>query len=153
MPLTTTSQKPVPYQANVINAKVPLVELNQTQPQQREQKTTEKRQSMISETNGHYLTPTTSVNSHGIAALVPPSEQASSTQPTVSNLIKIYSEATKPKSHTQEIRAPSPPAQHFDELTRIVREAAQRIEQGRTPSPSKRSEVREEFTWDNLVHG
>lgn len=144
VPLTAQSHKPVPYQSNVTAIKASASPSDATAQQQ--QREVEKRQSLISETNGHYLTPTTSNQ---------PVHQVTETgtSPVVSNLVKIYSEAVGTKSQTQNHRATSTSVNHFDELTRIVREAAQKIEQGGTPSPTKRSEEREPINWENLVHG
>ena len=153
VPLTAQSHKPVPYQSNVSAIKATSSPSDATAQQQ--QRDVEKRQSLISETNGHYLTPTTSNHSTGVASLVQPVHQVTETgaSPVVSNLIKIYSEATGTKSQTQNHRATSTTVNHFDELTRIVREAAQKIEQAGPPSPPKRSEERDQISWENLVHG
>ena len=152
--MVATSQKPIPYQSNVSIIKAPPIDSAQQQHH-------EKHHSIISETNGHYLTPTTSTNSYGVASLIQPAQQSTeddraeqslTTLPVVSNLIKIYSEATTSKSQARDSSI-STTVDHYNELTRIVREAAQRIEQGRISSPPKDEKDHEEITWENLVYG
>jgi hypothetical protein len=85
------------------------------------------------------------------------SSSVSSAQPVVSNLIKIYSEATTSKSQkTDNIKSTG----KHDELIKIFQQASNQNQQRRTSSspiikqPSQaREEAYEEITWDNLVHG
>jgi hypothetical protein len=126
----------------------------------------DKRKSSIAESNGHEST-----HSHsGIAAIVNAfnkstghgsrssrSPSVSSTQPVVSNLVRIYSEATAPKQQQQQ-QQQKPRTDSVvstgkhDELTKIFEQATNRSQ--RTSSIIKRpSQSYEEITWDSLGHG
>jgi len=85
------------------------------------------------------------------------SSSVSSTQPIVSNLIKIYSEATASKSQRNDsVRSTG----KHDELIKIFEQATNQNQQRQTSLSSNikqqsqaREEACEEITWDNLVHG
>jgi len=154
-----TIKKPVTYQSNVsIPISQPIIPSTQMSQQQ------DKRKSIIVDE--------ISTNS-GIPTLVNTFNQTyegengnrssrslsvSSAQPVVSNLIKIYSEATTSKS--QKIDNVKSTGKH-DELVKIFQQASNQNQQRRTSSsppiikqPSQaREEAYEEITWDNLVHG
>ncbi len=122
----------------------------------------DKRKSIINEevsTNG--------TTSHGIASIVNTFNQtfgdgenanrSSNTQPLVSNLIKIYSEATASKSQPPESVVS---VSKHDELIKIFEQASKPNKQRRTSSSTNvkqqsqaYEEVDEEITWDNLTHG
>jgi hypothetical protein len=127
----------------------------------------DKRKSNSSATNGHN-TPT---HSGGIAGLVNAfnktiggsgsrssrSSSVASAQPMVSNLVKIYSEATAPKQRSSSALSTG----KHDELPKIVQQPSNPShQQQHTPLPPNikqpsqaREEPYEEITWDNLVHG
>jgi len=133
----------------------------------------DKRKSSVAESNGHDSTTT---HPHGIAAIVHAfnkstgnnsrssrSSSVTSNQPVVSNLVRIYSEATAPKQpqqqqqQQQKTRADSivSTGKH-DELTKIFEQAANRSQRSHTSNASiikRPSQAYEEITWDNVVHG
>ncbi len=123
----------------------------------------DKRKSSIAESNGHEP----SSHSHGIAAIVNAfnkstgssrrssrSGSASNSQPVVSNLVKIYSEATAPKQQQQQKPrndSVMSTGKH-DELTKIFEQATSRSQRQSTASIIKQpSQAYEEITWHNLV--
>jgi len=132
----------------------------------------DKRKSIIIENDGHEIS-TNGTNLTGIASIVDAfnrssgvgengnrssrSSSVSSIQPVVSNLIKIYSEATASKS--QRTNNVVSTGKH-DELIKVFEQATSQNRQRRISSPSNvkqqsqaNQEVFEEITWDNLVHG
>jgi hypothetical protein len=163
-----TPKKPVTYQPTV-SASTPAIQM----PQQN----SDKRKSSTTDNNSHG-TPT---SSHGIASLVNAFNKSSgdggsgarssrhssvsSGQPVVSNLVRIYSEATGPKQQQQQQQRPREDSVistgKHDELTRIFEQATNHTAQQHRPSsasiikrPSQaREEAYEEITWDSLVHG
>ncbi|CAF4035058.1 unnamed protein product [Adineta steineri] len=135
----------------------------------------DRHKSIINEIDGHDIIPTNGTNLNGIASIVNAfnrssgtgengnrlsrSSSVSSIQPIVSDLIKIYSEATAPKSQrTDHIITTT---DKHDELIKIFEQARNNgYQEQRTSSPlnGKQSsqayeEVTEEITWDHLVHG
>jgi len=129
----------------------------------------DKRKSSVAESNGH---DSSSTHSHGIAAIFNAfnkstgnpsrssrSSSVTSTQPVVSNLVRIYSEATAPKQQQQQqkTRADSVVSTgKHDELTKIFEQAANRSQRSHTSNASiikRPSQAYEEITWDNVVHG
>jgi len=135
----------------------------------------DKRKSSVAESNGH---DSTTSQPHGIAAIVHAfnkstgnnsrssrSSSVTSNQPVVSNLVRIYSEATAPKQpqqqqqqqQQQKTRADSivSTGKH-DELTKIFEQATTRSQRSHTSNASiikRPSQSYEEITWDNLAHG
>lgn len=131
----------------------------------------DKRKSSTTESNGHDSTS----HFHGISSIVHAfnkssgngggsntrssrSSSVSSAQPMVSNLVKIYSEATKqPQQQQQKTRSDSVMSTgKHDELTKIFEQATKRPQRQETTSGSgikRPSEAYEEITWDSLVHG
>lgn len=111
-----------------------------------------------------------SVHSHGATSSkrssMAGSEDGGSVQlPIVSNLVRIFSEATTPKpaaattSQSSKSRSSSiASASKHDELVRIMEQAAHRSQRSSTSSvvqpPAQSYEVPyEEINWDSLVHG
>ncbi len=157
LPSTPTSKKPVTYQSIVSTATTQM-------PKQQD-----RRKSSVAESNGHE----SSKHSHGIAAIVNAfnkssgastrssrSSSVSSAQPVVSNLVRIYSEATVPKQQQQHEKPRSESVVStgkHDELTIIFEQAtnrSQRQSQASIASIIKRpSQAYEEITWDSVVHG
>ncbi|CAF3657105.1 unnamed protein product [Rotaria sordida] len=154
MPSMPTSKNPITYQSNI-----PSIQISQQ----------DKRKSIINE-NNEYERPT-----NGVASIVntfnqtltiggntnQSSRSSSNTQPVVSNLIKIYSEARTLKPQQNENLLPT---NKHDELTKIfqqiINENQQQQQQQQTTSqlndrePSQAyEEVYEEITWENLPHG
>ena len=122
-------------------------------PKQQDKRKSSK--SSLSENNGH----DTSSPVRGITALINSfsksaggsgsrssrASSAASTQPVVTNLIKIYTEATAPKHRDSSAVSTG----KNDELTKNFEQATDHSQR-----PSKaREEAYEEITWDNLVHG
>jgi hypothetical protein len=130
----------------------------------------DKRKSSVAESNGH---DSSSTHPHGIAAFVNAiskstgnlsrssrSSSVASTQPIVSNLVRIYSEATAPKQQQQQqqkTRADSVVSTgKHDELTKIFEQATNLSQRSHTSNASiikRPSQAYEEITWDNVVHG
>jgi len=111
-------------------------------------------------------------NSHGITALVSAfnksaegnggtstrssrSSSVASTQPVVSNLVKIYSDVTALKQKPRHDSVVS--TGKHDELTKIFEQASNNSQRQQTSIVKRPSqayeEAYEEITWDNLVHG
>jgi len=129
----------------------------------------DKRKSSVAESNGHDSTTT---HPHGIAAIVNAfnrstgnnsrssrSSSVTSNQPVVSNLVRIYSEATAPKQQQQQQKTRTDSVVStgkHDELTKIFEQATNRSQRQQASSASiikRPSESYEEITWDSLVHG
>ncbi len=165
-----TIKKPVTYQSNVsIPISQSIAPLTQMSQQQDKRKGSTNDQTS---TNGN--------NSRGITSIVNTynqpfggvggdnenqssrSSSVSSTQPVVSNLIKIYSEASVSKPQRNESVVST---NKHDELIKIFEQASnrnQRQQQYRriSSSPAEikqpvqaHEEAYEEITWDNLAHG
>jgi hypothetical protein len=164
-------KKPITYQSvissSTTQSSIPLTQILQQQQQ-------DKRIPNITENNGYEIS-TNGANSHGIASIVNAfnqtsggggggsgnrssrSSSVSSTQPVVSNLIKIYSEVAPSRMQRHDSAVST--GKH-DELTKIFEQVTSRNQQIRTSSPSNvkqqpqvYEEAFEEITWDNLVHG
>jgi hypothetical protein len=162
-------KKPITYQSvissSTTQSSIPLTQILQQQQQ-------DKRIPNITENNGYEIS-TNGANSHGIASIVNAFNQTSggggsgnrssrsssvaSTQPVVSNLIKIYSEVAPSRMQRHDSAVST--GKH-DELTKIFEQVTSRNQQIRTSSPSNvkqqpqvYEEAFEEITWDNLVHG
>lgn len=135
----------------------------------------EKRKSSTTESNGQEST-----HSHGIgiSSLVNAfnkatghgggshsrssrSSSVSSAQPMVSNLVRIYSEASTPRQQEfqqqQKIRSDSVVSTgKHDELIKIFEQATNRSQRQQSTSGTgikRPSQAYEEITWDSLVHG
>ena len=145
VPFAPAQKAPVAYQSNVAPAKTTTV----VPPPEIPQKQDKHRASTVG-TNGHGI--------HSLAQGFHPASEsavtngASNPTPQVSNLIKIYSEATIPKP---------PSLNHHDELARIVREAGGHRNSQAKPSstpivkqpPKAHDEEYEEMTWESLIYG
>ena len=156
IPTLPTLRKPVTYQPTVVP---PPSMFNQQ----------EKRKSL--ETDGNV----DGTSSHGIAAIVNAfnkssangsngtrssrSSSVASTQPVVSNLVRIYSEATAHKQPNQKHRSSSViSTSKHDELTRIFEQASNRSHPSSSPSVHRRQaqmheQPYEEIAWDTVAHG
>lgn len=169
-------KKPVTYSSIVS----PLV----VSPMPKQQ---DKRKSSVTESNGH----DSSTHSHGgISALVHAfnkssgnggnsggrtsrSSSVSNAPPVVSNLVKIYSEATKQELQQPQPQQPQQPQQlqqqksrsdsvmstgKHGELIKIFEQATNRSQRSSTATSTasiikRPSQAYEEITWDNLLHG
>lgn len=134
----------------------------------------EKRSSVVMESNENER-PTNGQNQYGVSSIVNTfnrssgpaingnqiptrSSSVSSTQPMVSNLIKIYSEARPTKGQQNETNTTS---NKTDELTKIFKQIVSQNQQRQASSSplhdrdrvNADEEVYEEITWDNLVNG
>lgn len=162
---TPTIKKPVTYQSNV---SIPISQSNISSTQISLQ---DKRKPTITDENS------TNGNGNGsIASIVHTfnqpsgglgdignrssrSSSVSSTQPVVSNLIKIYSEVTATKSQRNDTNGKS--TGKHDELVKIFEQASNSNQQRRatsTPPNIKQQaqiheEVDEEIHWDNFTQG
>ena len=152
LPVLPSPKKPVIYQPP------PLPPSTQMPSKQ------DKRKSSATDSN-NFENASNGSNSHGISALVnvfngkssdngsvngarsSRSSSVNGTQSNVSNLAKIYTEATitKPKQRTDSVISTG----RNDELTKIFEQASSRSQR---PSQAY-EEAYEEITWDNLVHG
>ncbi len=154
---TPTIKKPVTYQSNVSipisQSTIPSTQISQQQ---------DKRKSIITDevsTNGAIASIVNTYNQTGgeNGNRSSRSSSVSSTQPLVSNLIKIYSEATASKSQRNDsVRSTG----KHDELIKIFEQATNSNQQRRTSSSpilkqqsQAHEEAYEEITWDNVVHG
>ncbi|CAF4576020.1 unnamed protein product [Rotaria sp. Silwood1] len=168
MPSMPIPKNPVTYQSinstSTSQSNIPSIQILQPQ---------DKRKSIINE-NNEYERSTNITNTNGVASIVNAfnqtsviggntnqssrSSSTSSTQPVVSNLIKIYSEARalKPQQNENIVSA----GKH-DELTKIFQQIInQNQQQQQTTPPSNDKEpsqayeeVYEEITWDHLANG
>ncbi|CAF0942829.1 unnamed protein product [Adineta ricciae] len=138
-------------------------------PQQTAAQGSEKRRSIVVEYVPREIPLTNDTNLNGIASIVNAfnrtstngenenrtsrSSSISSIQPLVSNLIKIYSEATPVK--TQRIEDTVSTDKH-NELIKIFEQETTGQQQVRSASPmniKQATHACDEITWDNLVHG
>lgn len=129
----------------------------------------EKRRSVVIEYTPRDIPLTNDTNLNGIASIVNAfnrtstngengnrtsrSSSISSIQPLVSNLIKIYSEATPVKTRRIEDTVS---ADKHNELIKIFEQATTAQQQVRSTSPmniKQPTQACDEITWDNLVHG
>ncbi|CAF1219898.1 unnamed protein product [Rotaria sordida] len=164
-PITSvpTPKKPVTYQSISSTPPPPIQMPNQQ----------DKRKSSTAESNGHDST-TSGSKSHGIASLINVLSRSSGTsgktstrssrsssmsnaQPIVSNLVRIYSEATSTRPQEKPRSESVMSTGKNDELVRIFQQATNRPQQQqqqiiKRPSQA-REEAYEEMTWDTLVHG
>ena len=159
-PSLPTVKKPVTYQPNILPS-VPM-------PHQQD-----KRKSVSNDSNGHDPSHTGG-GSHVVAAIAnafnkvtahgsdgPRSSRASSVSsnpPGVSDLVRIYTEATGSKQQQKSRSASVASLNKHDELTRIFEQATNRSQRGSTASIVKPTSQAhelpyEEITWDSLVHG
>jgi len=149
VPSIPTPKKPVTYQH-------PSIQMPNKQ---------DSRKSSTVETN-NLDTSFNGTNSHGITALVSAfnggtgtrssrSSSVASTQPVVSNLVKIYSDVTALKQKPRHDSVVS--TGKHDELTKIFEQASNNSQRQQTSIVKRPSqayeEAYEEITWDNLVHG
>ncbi|UJR14071.1 hypothetical protein I4U23_001068 [Adineta vaga] len=166
IPNLPTPKKPVIYQP-------PLPPSTQMPSKQ------DKRKSSATDSNHHDTSSINGTNSHDIAALVSVfnnksfdsspgngarssrSSSVNSTQPMVSNLVRIYNEATGSKEQQNHQRNDSVASTgKHDELTKIFEQAANRPQRQQTTAsslikqpPHTYEEAYEEIKWDSLVHG
>ncbi|CAM4752235.1 unnamed protein product [Rotaria magnacalcarata] len=174
IPSMPMPKNPVTYQT-IIPASAPLSNISSTPMPQQPQRQ-DRNKSITIENNEHDKS-TNDVNLPGVASIVNAFNQSSgigsignqsgrtsnvsNTQPVVSNLIKIYSEAKtlKPQQNENVVS----PGKH-DELTKIfqqiINQSQNQQQQNQAPSPRNDKEqshayeeVYEEITWDNLPQG
>lgn len=159
-PSLPTIKKPVTYQPNIL----PSVPMAHQQ---------DKRKSIGSDSNGHDPSHTGG-GPQGVAAITSAFNKASahgsdgprssrgssvsSNQPGVSDLVRIYTEATGSKQQQKSRSASVASLNKHDELTRIFEQATNRSQRGSTasvvkPTSQAHEMAYEEITWDSLVHG
>jgi len=156
IPSIPTPKKSITY-PSIVSTSTPM-------PKQQD-----KRKSSITENNGQ----DSSTRPHGIAAIVNAfnkssgnggrssrSSSTASSQPVVSNLAKIYLEATGSKEQQQQQQQPRHDSVistgKHDELIKIFEQATSRSQRQPISSASiikRPSQAYEEITWDSLVHG
>jgi hypothetical protein len=156
-------KKSITYSSVISASTIPVSQMSQQQQHQ------DKLQSSTIEHNQHEI-PTNGIASivsafnqssgigdRGVNQLSSRSSSVSSTQPVVSNLIKVYSESTIPRLQRNDSVVST---DKYNQSNKAFEEGTNRNEQQTISSSSvirQQSEAHEanheEITWDTLVHG